>query len=562
MGALNTGMREAGDVVSMLARCSEDELREMWGSARGEMERLRVEMGWIEQALAAAAGRQRASDIELVANALKECLAAREMRSLERAIAAARWTGRPGYPIRSMVGIALLRSAGKLHVSEAMRVVADHRPIRAALGIEGDPPSAYACYRFEAKIRGKRLLAADDALYVGLRERLRAAGLGRLEPLASAPSERPATEVEVLRDAGGVRVGPLTLAVDDDCDADVEALRARYLEAGSWRGGGLLTARQRDILGVLRVADEPLSARMLYYVFDCLPRTWSGSDPTGLSEALKLCAARGLVERVTLRESRRGVSKNAPMYGWRLLPDARRAEPMRRFDGDRPIKLAGVGLKTGRVYRRRRRRPWLRDASVCEFCHVSFRTVEVRAFCSQDCERAAADGELRALVAAQERDAAVGDYAKYHGGLVSMDEHVHARGDPYGMGVPRLELFEDWSGDPATGVERADAEERRRAVIGGLTEQHVGRLNEYTLEHLRDRLSDEGLTPHSVQRAERERLRQPARHRGGGPPPTFQPIHSKRRSRQQQIALMSGGRIARKQRRATRRELRELDEWD
>lgn len=64
---------------------------------------------------------------------------------------ATRWTGRPGYPIRAMVGMALVKSLYAIPTwSRTARLVGEHPALRAALGCT---PSVYACYRFAAKLR-------------------------------------------------------------------------------------------------------------------------------------------------------------------------------------------------------------------------------------------------------------------------------------------------------------------------------------------------------------------------------------------------------------------------
>ena len=64
---------------------------------------------------------------------------------------ATRWTGRPGFPIRSMVGMGLVKSLYAIPTwSRTARLVAEHPGLQAALGCV---PSVYACYRFAAKLR-------------------------------------------------------------------------------------------------------------------------------------------------------------------------------------------------------------------------------------------------------------------------------------------------------------------------------------------------------------------------------------------------------------------------
>ncbi len=62
-----------------------------------------------------------------------------------------RWTGRPGYPIRAMVGMALVKSLFAVPTwSRTAALVAEHPALQRTLGAV---PSVYACYRFTAKLR-------------------------------------------------------------------------------------------------------------------------------------------------------------------------------------------------------------------------------------------------------------------------------------------------------------------------------------------------------------------------------------------------------------------------
>ncbi|MFL6138369.1 MAG: transposase [Frankiaceae bacterium] len=86
---------------------------------------------------------------------------------------AARWTGRPGYPMRAMVGLALVRSVYALPTwTRAVRLVAEHDALRRALG--GEAPSVHAAYRFAAKLRehGDLLTACLDRVLAELRAEL------------------------------------------------------------------------------------------------------------------------------------------------------------------------------------------------------------------------------------------------------------------------------------------------------------------------------------------------------------------------------------------------------
>src|SRR5438046_5308418 len=74
-----------------------------------------------------------------------------EVASLIAQLEATRWTGRPGYPIRSMVGLGLVKSLCTLPTwTRAVALVRDHAGLRDVLGAV---PSVDAAYRFTIKLR-------------------------------------------------------------------------------------------------------------------------------------------------------------------------------------------------------------------------------------------------------------------------------------------------------------------------------------------------------------------------------------------------------------------------
>src|SRR5215207_2041091 len=77
-----------------------------------------------------------------------------EIDQLVTELEATRWTGRPGYPIRAMVGMALAKSIYSLPTwTRTVALVREHTALRAAIAGTGDAPSVYACYRFATKLR-------------------------------------------------------------------------------------------------------------------------------------------------------------------------------------------------------------------------------------------------------------------------------------------------------------------------------------------------------------------------------------------------------------------------
>ena len=73
------------------------------------------------------------------------------VRELIATLEATRWTGRPGYPIRTMVGMALVKALYVLPTwTRTVALVSEHAALRLVLG---DAPSQWACYRFTTKLR-------------------------------------------------------------------------------------------------------------------------------------------------------------------------------------------------------------------------------------------------------------------------------------------------------------------------------------------------------------------------------------------------------------------------
>lgn len=114
-----------------------------------------------------------------------------EIAGLVRELDATRWTGRPGYPIRCMVGMALAKSMYAIPTwTRTVRLVAEHAALRTALGCEDAAPSEWACYRFTAKLRAYKPLL--DSCIAAVLDRLRDANPGMGESIAIDGSDLPA----------------------------------------------------------------------------------------------------------------------------------------------------------------------------------------------------------------------------------------------------------------------------------------------------------------------------------------------------------------------------------
>lgn len=87
-------------------------------------------------------------------NSLRACFRSPEVAALIADLQATRCTGRPGYPIRTMVGMTLVKSLYVLPTwTRTVRLVGEHAALRKAIG---GAPSVDACYRFTRKLREHR----------------------------------------------------------------------------------------------------------------------------------------------------------------------------------------------------------------------------------------------------------------------------------------------------------------------------------------------------------------------------------------------------------------------
>ena len=104
---------------------------------------------------------------------LLEVLDSPEIAALVSELETTRWTGRPGYPLRSMVGMALAKSIYAVPTwTRTVALVREHSALRTAIAPYPDcgVPSVYACYRFTAKLRAysDMLAGCIDRVTAGL----------------------------------------------------------------------------------------------------------------------------------------------------------------------------------------------------------------------------------------------------------------------------------------------------------------------------------------------------------------------------------------------------------
>lgn len=122
---------------------------------------------------------------------LKRLLDSPEIGRLIADLEATRWTGRPGYPIRTMIGLALVKSLYALPTwTKTVALVGEHVALQRVLGCEDNPPSVWSAYRFAEKLRdnGKAVERCIDGVIEGLRKKLPTYG----RDLAIDASDMPA----------------------------------------------------------------------------------------------------------------------------------------------------------------------------------------------------------------------------------------------------------------------------------------------------------------------------------------------------------------------------------
>jgi len=123
------------------------------------------------------------------AGALAGILDSPEIGRLIAELGETRWTGRPGYPLRAMVGVALAKSLYSIPTwTRTVALVREHDALREAIG--GECPSVYAAYRFAAKLRAYSDLL--DACIARVLDRLHREDPGMGRDLSIDGSDRPA----------------------------------------------------------------------------------------------------------------------------------------------------------------------------------------------------------------------------------------------------------------------------------------------------------------------------------------------------------------------------------
>jgi hypothetical protein len=97
-----------------------------------------------------------------VAADLASILDSPEVARLIDELQTTRPTGRPGYPLRTMVGMALAKSMYALPTwTRTVALVREHHALAAVIAPDGNVPSHWACYRFTAKFRAHTDMLED-----------------------------------------------------------------------------------------------------------------------------------------------------------------------------------------------------------------------------------------------------------------------------------------------------------------------------------------------------------------------------------------------------------------
>lgn len=112
-----------------------------------------------------------------------------------------RWTGRPGYSNRSLVGACLVKAIYAIPTwTRTVALIGEHRALQDALG---DAPSVYACYRFATKLRahGDLLDACIARVLASLRAEL--PEMGRAGPTSPPTPTGSGSSPRVAESASG-----------------------------------------------------------------------------------------------------------------------------------------------------------------------------------------------------------------------------------------------------------------------------------------------------------------------------------------------------------------------
>jgi hypothetical protein len=166
---------------------------------------------------------------------VKQLLDSSEIGRLISELQATRWTGRPGYPVRTMIGVALTKSLYAIPTwTKTVALVREHWALQRSLGCEGKVPSVFSCYRFAEKLRdnGEMVQRCIDEVVEGLKAKLPSYGTD----LAIDASDMPAY-------ANGQRYVSKDSETERNWHTDPDASWGHRSAVSTRRGGGFFGYR-------------------------------------------------------------------------------------------------------------------------------------------------------------------------------------------------------------------------------------------------------------------------------------------------------------------------------
>jgi transposase, IS5 family len=273
-----------------------------------------------------------------VAEDLIAILDSQEITDLIERLQATRWTGRPGYPIRTMIGMALAKATYALPTwTRTVALVREHGGLAAAVALDGQVPSIDACYRFTRKLRehGDLLNACIASVVVALAERNPDLG----KDVAIDASDMPAYANGQRFKSKGGRERP------DSEFSDPDASWGHRSAVSTRKGGGFYGYRLH--MAVDTATDLPLAWSV---------DTASTHESTMVAALLDNLGALGIEpqtcaldkgydnERIYRECSERGVSPVIPL---RQTPDVKRGEHQPPYCFHGPRRFAGADYGRG-----------------------------------------------------------------------------------------------------------------------------------------------------------------------------------------------------------------------
>lgn len=254
-----------------------------------------------------------------VAEHLALILDSPEVTRLADELQRTRWTGRPGYPIRTMIGMAIAKSLYALPTwTRVVALVHEHAGLAAVVAPDGELPSVYACYRFAGKLRDHAHLLDGCIAEVVSALKKRNSGLG--ENVAIDASDMPAY-------ANGQRFASKGGRERADSEfSDPDASWGHRSAVSTRKGGGFYGYRLH--MAVDTATDLPLAwsvetaraneSTMVAPLLDKLadigvsPETCAMDRGYDIQRVYDECADRGVLPVIPLRETpavKRGAAK-------------------------------------------------------------------------------------------------------------------------------------------------------------------------------------------------------------------------------------------------------------